>query len=207
MKLDHLKDKIINFYDIEAEHERDALIQDIIVISKATPKEAFVEEVRTSFELKALSGIGVIYEALGHDPDNWGAFFFEEIQRAFTIAENSSEPFNVMDGLDEISMTDVTLVKERDEIIRFLFSQIDHDSEVIRYKAIWYLADWIDDDISYKYMEVISKIKKSLVDDENWRVRIVSKMFLEDLNKLPKDYKMSFSDKLKVKFLNEYKFD
>ena len=65
------------------------------------------------------------------------------------------------------------------------------------------LGDWIDKTNVNEHPEIIKKIKTKL-NDSNWRIRIVSKRFLEELNKLPNDYKMKLSDKLKLKFFNEF---
>lgn len=204
MKLSKIKDKIINFYDLETEEEKSKVLEEIKDISNSVEKEVFVDEIRELFEQKQLSGIGIIYEALGQNPEKWGSFFFEEIQRAFRNAEDSNEPSKILDSLEEISMTDESKIIQRNEIINYLETKMNHANDVLKYKSIWYLGDWIDKSNISEHSNVVNKIKANLK-DQNWRIRMVSKRFLEELDRLPNDYKMKLSDKLKVKFLNEFK--
>jgi len=57
-----------------------------------------------------------------------------------------------------------------------------------------------------KYSNVVHKIITKLEDD-NWKIRNCAKLILEDMNKLPKDYQISFWDKLKIKFGNPFKIE
>ena len=145
MELSKIKDRIVNFYDLETEEEKSQVLKEIINISTSKERELFVNEIRELFEQNQLSGIGIIYEALGQYPEKWGDFFFEEIQRAFQNAENSNDSYQVLDSLDEISMTDESKVLQRNEIIEFLATKLNHPNDVLKYKSIWYLGDWIDE--------------------------------------------------------------
>ena len=119
MKLEEIKDRIVNFYNLETEEEKSKVIEDIKAISNSVDKKVFIDEVRESYEQNQFSGIGIIYEALGQNPEKWSEFFFEEIQRAFKNAENSSEPFKVLESLEEIAMTDKSRILQRGKIIDF----------------------------------------------------------------------------------------
>ena len=89
-------------------------------------------------------------------------------------------------------------------MISLLENNLSHKNASIRYKSIWYLGDWISDENKDKYSHVIRKIISKL-QDENWKIRYATKLVLDDMNRLPKDYKISFWDKMKVKFGNPFK--
>ena len=199
--IEEKKDLIINFWDIEEESDREKLIEEIRKYSEVKTEAELVPEIREHFNQIQLSGIGIIYEALSKNPLKWSNFFREEYERAFESAEQSEKAFSILDSLEEISFVDKTKLESRDELIKLLENNLSNNKESIRYKAIWYLGDWIGDDNKDKYSNVIHKIISKLEDD-NWKIRNCAKNVLEEMNKLPKDYKVSFLDKLKVKFNN-----
>lgn len=203
MTIQDLKEQIINFYDIETEEKKMDLINSIIDISNKSDRVEFVKEIRETFPQRQLSGIGVIYEALGHHPEEWGEFFYEEIQRAFEAAENSNEAYKILDSLEALCMMDRSRMKQKSQIVSFLSQYLNHPIEVLRYKSIWYLVDWIEKDSDEANSYIIEKVK-TLLRSDTWRIQLVAKEFLERLGYMPSDYKMSLSDRLKAKFLRRF---
>ncbi|WP_299715138.1 hypothetical protein [uncultured Tenacibaculum sp.] len=198
------KNQIVNFWDIEEETEREKLIEEIRNYSEIKSEIELVSEIRENFEQINFSGISVIYEALSKNPKKWSNFFKEEYERAFESAKKSNNAFEILESLQEISFVEKEKLETLDEIITLLENNLSHSSEVIRYKSIWYLSDWISNENKHKYSHIILKITSKL-QDENWKIRYATKLILEDMNKLPKDYKVSFWDKVKIKFGNPFK--
>ena len=197
------KEEILNFWEIEEESAREELINKIRLYSELKSEEELIPEIRENFEQINFYGISVIYEALSKNPKKWSNFFKEEYSRAFESAKNSDNAFEILECLQEISFVEEDKMESRDEIITILESYLSHEKDSIRYKSIWYLGDWISDDNKDKYQHVIHKVKSNL-EDRNWKVRYAAKLILEDMNMLPKNFTLSFLDKLRVKFLNPF---
>ena len=198
------KNQIVNFWDIEEETEREKLIEEIRNYSEIKSEIELISEIRENFEQINFSGIGVIYEALSKNPKKWSNFFKEEYERAFESAKKSNNAFEILESLQEISFVEKEKLETLDQIITLLENNLSHSSEAIRYKSIWYLSDWISNENKHKYSHIILKITSKL-QDENWKIRYTTKLILEDMNKLPKDYKVNFWDKVKIKFGNPFK--
>lgn len=198
------KDQIVNFWDIEEESDREKLIEEIRNYSEMKSEAELVPEIRENFKQINFSGIGVIYEALSKNPKKWSNFFKEEYERAFELAKKSDNAFEILESLQEISFVKEGKLKTIDEVINLLENNLSHQNEAIRYKSIWYLGDWISDENKDKYSHVIRKIITKL-QDKNWKIRYATKLVLDDMNKLPKDYKISFWDKMKIKFGSPFK--
>lgn len=198
------KEEIVNFWEIEDESERERLIEEVRKYSETKNENELKLEIRENFKQVNLSGIGVIYEALSKNPQKWSNFFKEEYERAFESAIKSDNAFEILECLQEISFVEESKLESRDEIIEILERHLSHEKDSIRYKAIWYLGDWISNDNRSKYNHIIKNITYKLK-DKNWKIRYATKLILEDMNKLPTDFKLGFMDKLKVKFLNPFK--
>lgn len=199
------KDEIVNFYDFENESDKTELIEDILKYSEMKSENEFVAEIRENFKQIPFSGIGVIYEALSKNPLKWSNFLKEEYERAFELAKKSENAFEILDSLEEISIGDEDNVECRDEIIGLLASHLSNKNDSIRYMAIWFLGDWIPINDQDKYSNVVDEIITKLYDD-NWKIRNCANIVLQGFNKLPKNYKISLWDKLKIRFGNPYKF-
>lgn len=200
------KDDIVNFWSIEEEADREKLILEIRKYSEIKREEELASEIRENFEQINFSGISVMYEALSKNPKKWSNFYKEEYIRAFESAKKSDNAFEILACLDEISFVEDSQLESRDDIIELLESHLSHEKDPIRHRAIWLLGDWISDDNKSKYNHVIQKIITKL-QDNNWKVRYATKLILEDMDSLPKDFKLNFLDKLRVKFLHPFKME
>ena len=200
------KEEIVNFWDIEAESDREWLIEELRKYFESKSEDELIPEIRENFEQINFSGISIIYEALSKNPDKWSDFFKDEYERAFEKATKSDNPFEILACLEEIGFVENNKLASKDEIIKLLETHLSNVKKAIRFKAIWYLGDWIDDDNRHQYKHIIQKIKK-LLQDKNWKVRYGAKLFLEDMDGLPNDYRMSIIDQLKVRYLNPFKME
>lgn len=201
--LSEIKDQIVDFWDLKEDSERDNLVKQIRQYSNSVDEHVFIEEVRNTFEQKVFSGIGVIYEALSQKPEKWGLFFKEEYQRAFEKAGKSNEPVDILDCLEEIGYVEERGWSGLDEIINILHSYISNPNDVLRFKSIEHLHEWLTEENIADYPHIVSGLKDKLK-DQNWKIRFAAKDVLEDLNRLPKGYKMSFADKMKAKIISPY---
>ena len=197
------KDEIVNFWDIEKESSKEKLIEEIREYSETKSENELVQEIRANFKQINFSGIGVIYEALSKNPKKWSNFYKEEYVRAFESAKKADNAFEILESLQEICFAEESNLETRDEIIEFLETQLSHQKDAIRYKAIWYLGDWILEDNKSKYNHVIKKIINNL-QDKNWKIRYAAKLILEDINMIPKDYKLSFIDRIRIEFSDPF---
>lgn len=198
-----IKEDLINFWGLEEEAEREAILDKVKKYANSTSKESLFKEIRTNFEQKEFSGLGVIYEALTENETKWGDFFKEEYQRAFKAAETAPNAAEILDTLEEISFvgdTDGSLSKE---LISLLTDYLDHPKDVLRYKSIYLMGDWILKENAWKYPNVTGKMTERLK-DSNWRIRHIAQSELEALGSLPKGYSPSFMDKMRAKFLSPY---
>ncbi len=203
----NLSDKqaeIIQFFDGKTEEEQLRIIEEVRQYSEVQTVEDFKAEFRALFEQKNLSGIGVIYEAISKNTHKWSDLYLEEFERGFQAASQSPSPFEVLESLEELCYPEKENVKTQDEIIQLLGSYLNHEKPALRFKAIWYLGDWITENIKEKHSNLIQKIKQMLKSDSNWRVRYVASLILIDWKEFPKNHKSSLIHKLKIRFLNPF---
>ncbi len=199
-----IKSEIVNFWNIESS-EQDKLIAKIQKYSDLKDENSFKNEVRNNFKQVTFSGISVVYEAMCKNPKKWNLFIKEEYERAFSTAETSENPLSILDCLEEFSIVDEDKVNNQEEIITILVSYLSNSKDILKYKSIWYLGDWINKKNAYKYSSVILKIQKKLT-SKNWRIRFIAKKTLDDIGKLPNEYSVSFMDKIRAKiFPPDYK--
>jgi hypothetical protein len=197
------KDQIVNFWSIDEESDREKLIEEIRNYSEIKTEAVLVQEIRDNFKQTSSSGISVIYEALSKNPKKWSNFFKEEYETAFESAKKSEKAFEILESLQGISFVKEGELETLDEIISLLGNNLSHQNKVIRYNSVWYLGDWISDKNKDKYSHIIDKIIDRL-QDENWKIRYITKLILDDLNKLPKDYTINLWDKIRIKFGNPF---
>ncbi len=202
--LSDIKEKIANFWDIEEDSERDALLEKIRHYAASKDEDEFIKDVRQTFEQINFSGISVIYEALSTTPQRWGQFFKEEYERAFASAEKSENPFEILECLEEISFVEGSKIDYNAEIINILSNYLTNPNDVLRYKSIWLIGDWITKENSKNYPQIVAELRNNLV-DRNWKIRYITKGVLEDIGRLPTGYSINFLDKVRGKIYNPYK--
>lgn len=198
-----LQTKITNFWSIDSEEERDQIVEQIRAYANSTAPTTFAKEVKNMLPQESLSGIGVIYEALSTNPDKWGDFFLEEYQRAFKSAEQSDNAFAILDSLEQIGFVEASSLPFTKQIIDLLRSYLDHPKDVLRYKAIWLIGDWIDEENYRDYPQIVRNVKGKL-QDSNWKIRHIVTYPLETWKQLPNGYQPSWLDRMRRKFYNPF---
>lgn len=202
--LSDIKEKIANFWDIEEDSERNMLVEKIRHYAASKDESEFIKEVRQTFEQINFSGISVIYEALSKNPQKWGRFFKEEYERAFKSAERSENPFDILECLEEISFVEESKTSYNAEIINVLSNYLTSPNDVLRYKSIWLLGNWLTKENSKNYPQIVTEIKNKL-NDRHWKIRYIAKGVLEDIGRLPDGYSMNSLDKIRGKIYNPYR--
>jgi hypothetical protein len=71
------------------------------------------------------------------------------------------------------------------------------------YKALWNLGDFLNPIIIDQHPGLEDRIKQQL-SHKNWKIRFAASKTLEDLDRLPSEYKVSCWDQLKIRFLDPY---
>jgi len=188
-----------SFYD-KTEIEKQKILAKILDYANSAPNE-FITVVQSE-GFNEPNHLPIFYEALSKDLTKWADFFLSEINRLFEIAKTGSEPNKVLTYLNELSFIKPQNFKHRDMFVKILRQELDTHIPIFRYYAINLLTDFVrKDDYS-----TINKVREYLK-DFNWRIRYVSFLFLKDLEKLESYEKLSWTDKLRVNFMNPTKFE
>lgn len=199
-----LKKEIVEYWN-KNELFRNNVDKNILNYASSTPEEIVIKEIRDNFKQDKDSGLDVIYFALSSKPDKWIRFFAEEYERAFLASETSNNPYEYLEILESIGWKENKKHEYINKIIELLAKYLNHSQDAIRFKATWLLGDWLVEGNEVKYANVLSELRNKL-QDKNWRIRWIAHETLNDINQLPKDYKMRLLDRFRVKYLNQYKF-
>ncbi|MCH6233649.1 hypothetical protein [Cognataquiflexum rubidum] len=195
----NLINKLEKFYDLN-DHEKQETLISILNLANDNP-EKFIKAIQNE-KFNRLNNLPIIYEALSKDLDNWADFFITEIERLFETAKQSNTPYSILNHLQEFTFIDPDKFKHRDRIVEILATQLDNENSTFRFCALDLLPDFVKDDD----MLTINKMKK-LLKDENWRIRYWTYLNLKDIGVLDEQNdKLSWTDRLRSKFLNNLKF-
>ncbi len=196
------KDANESFYDLSSAEQE--LIFDEINRYATSDPEKFKREVKT-LEFEAMSPLCLIYEALAGDPENWGNFLADEVDRLFSAAKTHPKPKDVLDNLTELCFNlETGNFPHIQRLVKFMGSQLDDQKPVIRFEAINLLSHFLDDENHKKHPAVVSKLVETLSNDPNWRVRFMAKITLRDINSLPEGYQTGFWDKIRAKIFSPF---
>ncbi len=141
----------------------------------------------------------LIYETLSEATEEWGDFLVDEHERYFDLAELNEEYLEDLSNLIDIDLTGSEL--HAGKIIELLTGKINHPHEEIRYNSLWLIDDYLNVDNIRKYAKTLELILTKL-EDEKREVRLEAERVLNNLNRLPQNYKPKFKDlfyrKLKI---------
>lgn len=141
----------------------------------------------------------VIYEAIVNEPDLWGDFLYEEFKRIFNGAKSVSNPFHYTSCLDIGPFLYKRSSHLEEKIVTLLSKELDSPIDALRHRALWFLADWIDDEYHAKYKQTIDKMAER-IHDNNWKIRFITLLVFKE-RAFAKNYrlKLSFWDTFKGK--------
>ena len=181
---------------IEDEH-RDDVYKRFLKLAKNNKNQ--LKEFLTNIPLDEEACLFEIYEALSEDDIEFNDLFLTEIKRLLNIAEKEPKNNNIYNTLESYSYVagngHASLNKE---IIKILKSSMKSKHDEIRRFATWLIGDFVKDDFD----EIIDLLKQKLMFDEDWRVRYLAFISLEELDTLS-NYKLNFLDKIRVWFAGD----
>jgi hypothetical protein len=201
MITEDLKKKTADFYEF-SEDEQDAIIDEILAMSKSSNKQEFISEIRKEFPQTEFSGINVIYDALSAQPEIWGDFFVEEYRRAFKEAEEVLNPYQILSVLDEMGFSERIDFPFAHDIINILGEYISHPNYVVQHRAIYLISDWLGEGNADKHQVLVATLNEFAQNHPNWKIRYLSYNTLWTNELLFKDTKRRLLDKFRAMLKN-----
>ncbi|MBO6516728.1 MAG: hypothetical protein JJ975_09270 [Bacteroidia bacterium] len=195
--------EINHFYQLET-HKQDQLVAKILSVSQDTEKAQFLNEL-TSLTRQEVVVWDPIFEALSKNFPKWEDFFLSEYTRRITLIKNGSEDDELLSELGfTVPTEDRTPSKEfLNSILALLLPLCTHLNFSVAYQAHMLADDWSDFDLAYsqKYENLLA----TLLTDQNWKVRHLAYSLLTYRNSLPKNFRRSFSDRLRTRLFKVFK--
>lgn len=205
--MDHLSDnfntRIISYRKEIQEAEEQRLLDRLLQYANANP-DAF----KTSFNEirfdKDLSPLPFVLEALAKDTANWGQFYVDLLEDIFQTAKHAEKPNEILTYLTEFAYIE----KDDNPFIQIiadvLFKELSGDNLETKLAAIYTLPNYLANK-AVRNRPIILDYLQQLLNDNNWKIRVVTFKALSFKNLLPSGYKLSFRDKLFKLFLGEPK--
>ncbi len=141
-----------------------------------------------------------IYETLAGDPDSWGDFILEEMDRIFLLARSAAAPSRVLAPLEAVAFFVHAGGSLPARIGARLAEELDSPDVSVRRKAAWLVGDFLtgaDPDTSVRLQRV-------LAGDPDWRVRHFVDAALASAGRLPEGYRRSVLDRMRAKVFNPF---
>lgn len=181
--------------------EQEKLLEEILVY--ASENRAAIINYCHKIEPTQFCSLELIYEALAKDPDNWGEFIYEEFKRILSGAKNSTNPFHYTSCLDIGLYFEEKNKPFVEKIIKLLHHELDNPSDAIRFRALWWLSDWVADEYAVKYRSTIDKMAER-INDSNWKIRFLTNLLFKD-KIYASSYKLDlgFWDRIRGKFFSD----
>lgn len=140
-----------------------------------------------------------IYETLAGDPDAWGPFILEEMDRIFFRAKSAADPARVLAPLEALAFFGhagggslAARIGAR------LAEELESPNVAVRRKAAWLAGDFLDDADA----GTVAHLCRRLVSDPDWRVRHFADVALTAAGRLPDGYRRPALDRLRAKLLD-----
>lgn len=194
-----LTNKLEMFYRL-SEHEQQETLTTILIIANSNP-EQFIQAIQNE-TFDRLNHLPIIYEALAQDLDKWSDFFLNELNRLLETARKSKLPYKILNNLEEFAYIYPNKFKHRDKFVSILNEELENEHPTFRYYAVDLLTDFVKDDDT----QTLNKMRQRL-SDSNWRIRYWTYMNLHDLGQLNKHDTLSWTDRIKSKWLDTLKFN
>ena len=195
-ELQQQAEKYLEEYDVP-----DSFLKE--VYKKATTdKKGFESFIKTiGFGLE--STYSIFIEAIWTGDDDgteWEDFYLRELKRVVNTADAGNQ-----DAIDELSvLIDLTDVETENKSfytdgIDFLTSKFNSPIEKVRENCVEAIGYLMDIGTVEMPTDTILKLHKLLKEDISMKVRIECYNLLKEKNNLPKNFKWSFMDKMKIK--------
>lgn len=183
-----------------SEEGRFRLFAELRVVAKNNRPE-FMNTVR-ALPFENNNTLFEVYIALAGEPELWEDFFWEELERLLNAARSAADPVAVLTHLEAFAYLAAKDEGSLQRRLRLRFQkELDAANVAIRRRAIWAIGDFL----YISNYDVISKLKQTLAEDPDWRIRYYAYTALECINKLPTEYHQSVLDKARAIFMNPFK--
>jgi len=200
--MNHFSEKFDNrirtFWNDNIETEKQRLLDDILQYANANSQTFKRDIAEIQFD-KDLEPLPIILEALSKDTTNWGQFYVDLLDDIFDTAKQTEKPNKILRNLIDYAYIEKDDKPFIQKIVDRLYKELDNDNLDAKLAAIWTLPNFLDNKIVKNRNKIIDTLQR-LLNDNNWKVRIVAFKSLEYENLLPERYSLSFKDKL-LKFI------
>lgn len=195
--MNHFSDKFANrissFWD-ENEAEKQRLLDDVLQYANANP-QSFQKDIAEILFDKDLRPLPVILEALSKDTTNWGQLYVDLLDDIFETAKQAEKPNEILSNLMEYGYIEKDDKPFIQQIVDRLFKELNAGNLHTKLAAIWMLPNYLDNKTVKNRNKMMDTLQQ-LLNDNNWKVRVVAFQSLEYQNLLPEGYHLSFTDKL-----------
>ncbi len=171
----------------------------IPMILAHTTKEAFIKDFRQVYTFRFEHNIEVIYESLilNEEDDSivWDAFFAEEYERGFKLAEKYGFASNLYD-LSVIWMYKDSHKELSEKVVKTCSKYIRSKHLKIRLIALEHLGDWLSSIEKRTAFYPIMRDLQTMLKDKKRKIRLRVYRTLKELNFVPQNYKMGWIDRI-----------
>ncbi len=142
-----------------------------------------------------------VYEALAGEPEAWGAFVLEEMDRVCFAAKTAAEPARVLAPLEALAFFGGDGGGTfRARIGARLGEELESPQLAVRRRAAWLAGDFLDG----ADPGTVARLRRLLASDPDWRVRYFAEAALRSAGRLPDGYRRPFADRLRAKAANPF---
>ncbi len=142
-----------------------------------------------------------VYEALAGDPETWGPFVLEELDRIVFEAKSAADPARVVAPLEALAFfarPGRGAVAAR--IGARLAAHLESPAVSVRRRAARLIGDFLDGADA----AAVARLRRLLAGDPDWRVRYFAEAALRSAGGLPAGYRRPVLDRLLAKISNPF---
>lgn len=200
---DKFENRIRSFWGETGETEKQLLLDDILQYANANPQTFTVDVNEIRFD-KDLLPLPIILEALSKDTANWGQFYVDLLDDIFETAKHAEKPYEILTNLMEFAHIENDDKPFVQKIANRLYNELSSTNLTTKLAAIWTLPGYLHNKFITN-RNIMTDALHKLLNDRNWKVRVVTykALYFEEL--LPPGYKLAFTDKLFKLILGEPK--
>ena len=143
-----------------------------------------------------------VYEALSEFPQEWCGFMLDEIDRLLESLKRGGNRKSIFEQLSAVTFFSSCDETDKNKFLKKLLKLVSSDDPQTR----WFAVDTLADFATCENSEAVSVWQKTLLQDNDWRVRHAAFLILEDEGAIPARYSKPILDKIRSKISNPYKF-
>lgn len=198
---DKFDERIKGFWEENDEATNHLLLEEILGYANLNP-QTFEKEINSVRFDKLSSPLPIILEALSKDTETWGKFYVDLLDDIFKTAKGAKNPNEILNYLQEFAYIENDVKPFVGEIVDKITQELKSEKLELKLAAICMLPNFLNNN-SIKNRDSIITSLQVLLQDSNWKVRVVTFKSLGYENLLPLGYKLSFTDKILKLILGE----